>query len=238
MTTINSAEALQTSSASVLKNNIEKTQQAEAMASSFAQQLATASSNVNASGVSSAANNLINAAQSGLNLSSATGLNNNELLSQSLKTGVQSQFTNLGNDIASSLIDAFTGQNNTISTDSETDSSTDAATDNDADASLDTTQAAATTNSATSESEATETDETIATDKEIVDAAKTADAEETDASSSIFPEFIQNLFADLSIFKTQNTTELTDVQSDNDENDTEQVTEISDEVTTNEQVAS
>jgi len=58
MTTINSADAIQTSSTSVLKNNIDKTQQAEAMASSFAQQLATASSNVSDSDVSSAANNL------------------------------------------------------------------------------------------------------------------------------------------------------------------------------------
>ena len=41
------------------------------------------------------------------------------------------------------------------------------------------------------------------------------------SSLSFFPKFIQNLFANLAIFKTQNTTELTDV--DTEKSNTEQV---------------
>lgn len=228
MTSINSAEALRTNNATSLKSSIDKTQQAGAMGASFAQQLATASSNLSASGVSSAANNIINAAQSGLNLTNGSGLTSNELVSQSLKSGVQTQFTHLGNDIASSLIASFSGQNNPISTDSQPATTTDTATETDPTSSVNAAQK--TTDSETQADTnnnvegATDSNPiTAASKNETADAAQIAAAKEAESSSSFFPEFIQNLFADLSIFKTQTSTELSDL--DTQESDTDPVNE-------------
>jgi len=212
MTSINSAEAIKKSNAISLKSNTDKTQQAAAMASSFAQQLATASSKLNDSGIASAANSVINSAQSGLNLPSGNGLNSRDILSQSLKTGVKSQFTDLSNEIASSLIASLSGQNKTNAAEKET--ATDATTKTEAASSVDaiqkSTDTPASAETANKAKDSTSDKVVTATsDDKIADTGAADDTQKSESSSSFFPEFIQNLFADLSIFNTQNATALT-----------------------------
>jgi hypothetical protein len=191
--------------------------------SDFAQQLAQASSTLNAAGaVSSIKDAVVPAMDINSNFNnssvSSSALDTNGFLSQTLRNGIEEQFNKLGNEIAASFIAGLAGQDSATAGTAEMQSSEPAVT-----ATKSASEATEKNNANLSAAAEKSEDAAAPTSAEELQVAAPSEAteEESSSSSNIFSQAIHNLLGSLPNFSN-----LADEEADNSDEEKNSVSEV------------